>query len=82
MQRPPSLLGAWGPAGVGALSLLTLVSLPAELAIGLVDQPVVAPMPVVTLLQVGSCSLLIWSGLGLRRLEAARALAERPAPGA
>jgi hypothetical protein len=50
--------------------------------VGLVEHPVMAPSPLVTLLNVGSCLLLVWSGLGLRRLEAARALAQRPSPGA
>lgn len=82
MRCVPHRLYAWGPAGVGALTLLALVSLPLELAVGLADHPVVAPTPVVTLLHVGSCLLLIWSGLGLRRLEASRALAGQPSPGA
>ncbi len=73
---------AWVPATVGLLALVALVSLPVELVVGLVEHPVVAPSPVVTLLNVGSCLLLVWSGLGLRRLEAARALAQRPSPGA
>ncbi len=67
---------------MGLLALLALVSLPVELAVGLVEHPVVAPSPLVTLLNVGSCLLLVWSGLGLRRLEATRALAQRPSPGA
>jgi hypothetical protein len=67
---------------VGLLALVALVSLPVELVVRLVEHPVVAPSPVVTLLTVGSCLLLVWSGLGLRRLEAARALAQRPSPGA
>jgi hypothetical protein len=67
---------------VGLLALLALVSLPVELAVGLVEHPVVAPAPLVTLLNVGSCLLLVGSGLGLRRLEAARALSHRPSPGA
>jgi hypothetical protein len=33
---------------------------------------VVAPTPLVTFLTIGSCLLLVWSGLGLRRLEAER----------
>jgi len=72
---------AWVPTTVGLLAVVALVSLPVELVVGLVEHPVVAPAPVVTLLNVGSCLLLVWSGLGLRRLEAARALAQRPSPG-
>lgn len=72
---------AWVPATVGLLALVALVSLPVELVVGLLVHPVVAPSPVVTLLNVGSGLLLVWSGLGLRRLEAARALAQRPSPG-
>jgi hypothetical protein len=82
MRRALTRLHAWVPASVGLLALLALVGLPVELAVGLVEHPVVAPSPVVTLLNVGSCLLLVWSGLGLRRLEAARALARRPSPGA
>ena len=69
-------------AWVGLLALLALVSLPVELRVGLVEQPVVAPPVGATLLLVGSCLLLVWSGLGLRRLEAERALAQPPTPSA
>ncbi|HEY7652775.1 MAG TPA: hypothetical protein VIG07_08140 [Methylomirabilota bacterium] len=82
MRGLPTGLYAWAPTTVGLLALLALVSLPVELAAGLMEHPVVAPSPVVTLLNVGSCLLLVWSGLGLRRLEAARARAQRPSPGA
>lgn len=82
MRSAPTGPYAWVPRTVGLLALAALVSLPVDLAVGLAEHPVVAPAPVVTLLNVGSCLLLVWSGLGLRRLEAARALAQRPSPGA
>jgi hypothetical protein len=74
--------GIWVPAGLGLLVLLAFLGLPVELAIGWTEHPVVAPPVAATVLHVGSCLLLVWSGLGLRRLEAARARAERPSPGA
>lgn len=82
MRSAPTGPYAWVPRTVGLLALAALVSLPVDLVVGLAEHPVVAPAPVVTLLNVGSCLLLVWSGLGLRRLEAARALAQRPSPGA
>ncbi len=82
MRSAAPRLYPWVPTTVGLLALVALISLPVELVVGLVEHPVVAPSPVVTLLNVGSCLLLVWSGLGLRRLEAARALAQRPSPGA
>jgi hypothetical protein len=82
MQRPPGTQNPWRRAGIATLMLLALVGLPVELTVAVVEHPVVAPSPVVTVLLVGSCLLLICSGLGLRRLEAARALAHGPAPGA
>jgi hypothetical protein len=81
MRSAPPGLYAWVPTTVGLLALVALVGLPVELVVRLAEHPVVAPSPVVTLLNVGSCLLLVWSGLGLRRLEAARALAQRPSPG-
>lgn len=82
MRSAPTGPYAWVPRTVGLLALAALVSLPVDLVVGLAEHPVVAPARVVTLLNVGSCLLLVWSGLGLRRLEAARALAQRPSPGA
>lgn len=82
MRGAPTRSYAWVPPTVGLLALVALVSLPVELVVGLGEHPIVAPSPVVTLLNVGSCLLLVWSGLGLRRVEAARALAPRPSPGA
>ena len=82
MRSAPTGPYAWVPRTVGLLALAALVSLPVDLVVGLAEHPVVAPAPVVTLLNVGSCLLLVWSGLGLRRLEAARPLTRRPSPGA
>jgi hypothetical protein len=83
MRSAPTGPYAWVPRTVGLLALAAaLVSLPVDLVVGPAEHPVVAPAPVVTLLNVGSCLLLVWSGLGLRRLEAARALTRRPSPGA
>jgi hypothetical protein len=59
-------------AGTGLLATLTIVSMPVEITIRLAEYPVVAPTPLVTFLTIGSCLLLVWSGLGLRRLEAER----------
>jgi hypothetical protein len=81
MQRPPHSLRSWAPAGVGAFALLGLVGVPVEITLRLVEHPVVAPPLVTTVLLVGSCLLLMWSGLGLRRLAGERALARRPTPG-
>jgi hypothetical protein len=67
---------------VGLLALLAIVSLPVEFRVALVEHPVVAPPLLATLLLVGSCLLLVWSGFGLRRLEAERTLAQPPSPGA
>ncbi|HEY7434267.1 MAG TPA: hypothetical protein VIE41_03920 [Methylomirabilota bacterium] len=73
----------WRASGVtGLLAVLGLVSLPIELTVGLVEQPVIAPAPVVSLLLIGSCLLLVGGGLGLRRLEAARVAAQPPSPDA
>jgi hypothetical protein len=73
----------WRGSGVtGLVAVLALVSMPIEVTVGLVEYPVVAPAPVVSLLLIGSCLLLVGSGIGLRRLEAAQAGARRPTPGA
>jgi len=68
-------------AVTGFVAVLALVSLPVELRVGFVEHPVIAPAPVASMLLIGSCLLLVGSGLGLRRLEAARAGARRPTPG-
>ena len=68
------------PLIMGLLAVLVLVILPVELRVGLAESPVVAPSRVVSLLTIGSCLLLIWSGVGLRRLEAARVLAQQQTP--
>jgi hypothetical protein len=71
----------WTRTVAGLLATLAMVSLPVEITFRMVEQPVVAPRPEVTLLTIGSCLLLLWSGLGLRRLEAARVLSRRPTLG-
>jgi len=70
------------PLLMGLLAVLVLVVLPVELRVELVESPVVAPSRAVSFLIIGSCLLLIWSGVGLRRLEAARMLAQQRTPGA
>jgi hypothetical protein len=80
MRRVQQALKGRASAITGFLAMLALVSLPVEVRIGFVEHPVVAPTPVVSLLLIGSCLLLVGSGLGLRRLEAARAGAGRPTP--
>ena len=82
MRRALGPLEAWARTATGLLALVALVSLPVEVTVRLVEHPVIAPQPVVTLLIIGSCLLLVWSGVGLRRLEAARALTQPPTPGA
>ena len=77
MSWAPRTVAGWMRAGTSLLATLALVSVPLEITIRLADYPVVVPRPVVTLLTIGSCLLLVWSGLGLRRLEAER-LARRP----
>lgn len=73
----------WRSSAVtGLVAGLALVSLPVEVTIALVEHPVIAPTPVVSLLLIGSCLLLVGSGLGLRRVEASRAGAPRPTPSA
>lgn len=69
-------------AVTGLIAVLALVSLPVEVTIGLAEYPVVPPGRLATLLLIGSCLLLVGSGLGLRREEAARAGAQRPTPSA
>lgn len=64
------------------LAVVTLVGLPVEITIALVEEPVIAPPRLASLLLLGSCLLLLGSGIGLRRLEAARAATRPPAPGA
>jgi hypothetical protein len=82
MRRPLQPLTSWIPAGVGVLAMLALVSMPVEITLQFVEHPVVALPRVAALLLVGSGLLLVWSGLGLRRLAAARAAEQRPTPGA
>ena len=81
MRRLPGVPKGRAGLVTGLVAVLTLVSLPVEVTIQLVEHPVVAPAPVVSLLLIGSCLLLVGSGLGLRRLETARAGARRPTPG-
>jgi hypothetical protein len=82
MRRVPRVL-KWRPSAIaGLIAALALVSLPVELTIGLTEQPVVPPGRLASLLLIGSCLLLLGSGLGLRREEAARADARRPTPSA
>ncbi|MGH7414794.1 MAG: hypothetical protein ACREKJ_11405 [Candidatus Rokuibacteriota bacterium] len=79
----------WAPRAVerrastvtGLLAVVAMVSLPVEVTVRL-EHPVVAPAPIVSFLLVGSCVLLLGSGLGLRRLEAARVVTPRPTPSA
>ena len=81
MRRLPGVPKGRAGLVTGLVAVLTLVSLPVEVTIQLVEHPVVAPAPVVSLLLIGSCLLLVGSGLGLRRLETARAGARLPTPG-
>jgi hypothetical protein len=71
-----------GSAITGLIAGLALVSLPLEVTIGLAEHPVIAPTPGVSLLLIGSCLLLVGSGVGLRREEASRAGTRRPTPSA
>ena len=82
MRRAARALKRRASTVTGLLAVLALVSLPIEVTIRLVEQPVVAPAPVVSVLLIASCLLLLGSGLGLRRLEAARTGAPRPTPSA
>jgi hypothetical protein len=79
MRQLQRVLKGRASAVTGLVAGLALVSLPVEVTIGFVEHPVVAPAPVVSLLLIGSCLLLVGSGLGLRRLE--KAGAPRPTPG-
>jgi hypothetical protein len=81
MRQLQRVLRGRASAVIGLVAGLALVSLPVEVTIGFVEHPVVAPAPVVSLLLIGSCLLLVASGLGLRRLETARVGARRPTPG-
>ena len=74
----------WRPSAItGLIAVLALVSVPVEITIGLVEHPpLVPPGRLASLLLIGSCLLLVGSGLGLRREEAARAGARRPTPSA
>lgn len=82
MRWAPRARQRWASTVTGVLAVVALVSLPIEVAVHLTEHPVVAPAPVVSLLLVGSCLLLLGSGLGLRRLEGARLGAPRPTPSA
>ncbi|MFI5376697.1 MAG: hypothetical protein ACHQ8D_18840 [Candidatus Rokuibacteriota bacterium] len=82
MPQPSRPTTGWIRAGVGLLALLGCVGVPIEVTLGLVEQPVVPPPRAASLLLVGSCLLLIWSGLGLRRLAGARGLEQPPSPSA
>ncbi|HEX6080718.1 MAG TPA: hypothetical protein VF197_13885 [Methylomirabilota bacterium] len=69
--------------GVMVLALLGTIAAPVELRLVLVEHPVIPPPALATALTILSCSLLVCSGLGLRRTAMARALAHRPpTPGA
>ena len=81
MRQLPLVLKGRASAVTGLIAGLALVSLPVEVTLRFVEHPVVAPAPVVSLLLIGSCLLLVGSGLGLRRLETVRASAQRPTPG-
>jgi hypothetical protein len=67
---------------LASAALLALVGVPVEFTIGLVEHPIVAPPHAASLLLIGSCLLLIGSGLGLRRLAIERGLGEHRSPGA
>ena len=71
----------WLRAAASLAATLALVTLPVEFSIHLAEYPVVAPPRVVTFLIIGSCMLLVFSGLGLRRLEAERVTREQPTLG-
>ena len=76
-------MSSWIRAGVTLLALVGAIAAPVELRLVLVDDPVVPPPVLATVLTILSCSLLVCSGFGLRRTAAARALHHRPpAPGA
>ncbi|HEY7205353.1 MAG TPA: hypothetical protein VIA61_13695 [Methylomirabilota bacterium] len=71
----------WIRTGASLVATLALVSLPIEFTVRLAEYPVVAPPRLVTFLTIGSCMLLVFSGFGLRRLEAERVERERPTLG-
>jgi hypothetical protein len=80
MRRLPLALKRRASAATGLLAVLALVGLPVEITIRLVEEPVIAPAPVAWLLLLGSCLLLLGSGVSLRRLAAARAAARTAEP--
>ena len=82
MRRVQGMLKWRVSAVTGLIAGLGLVTLPHELTIGLVEHPVSAPTPVVSLLLISSCLLLVGTGLSLRRVDAARVGARRHTPGA
>ncbi|HEX4996537.1 MAG TPA: hypothetical protein VFX87_16270 [Methylomirabilota bacterium] len=82
MRRVKRMLKWRASAVTGLIAVLALVSLPVEVTIGLIEHPVVPPGRLASLLLIGSCLLLVGSGLGLRREEAARAGARRSTPSA
>jgi len=81
MQRPRQALKRRASAVTGLAAVVALVGLPVEVTIGLAEQPVLPPPPVASLLLIASCLLLVGSGLGLRRLAAARLAVPPPVPG-
>ena len=82
MRRVQGMLKWRASAITGLIAGLALVSLPVEVTIALTEHPVIAPTPEVSLLLIGSCLLLVGSGVGLRREEASRAGTRRPTPSA
>jgi hypothetical protein len=82
MLPPSPPTPGWIRASIGLLALLGCVGVPMEITLVLTEQPVVPPPRGASILLVGSCLLLIWSGLGLRRLAAARGLEQPPSPSA
>lgn len=81
MSWTPRTIAGWIRAGAALLATLMLVSLPVDFTIRLAEHPVVAPPRVVTFLIIASCMLLVFSGLGLRRLAAERVEREQPTLG-
>jgi hypothetical protein len=82
MLPPSHPTSGWIRVSIGLLALLGCVGVPMEITLVLTEQPVVPPPRGASILLVGSCLLLIWSGLGLRRLAAARGLEQPPSPSA
>lgn len=82
MPSPSHSTTGWIRVSVGLLALLGCLGVPIELTLVLTEQPVVPPPRGASILLVGSCLLLIWSGLGLRRVAAARGLGQPPSPSA